>query len=343
MRIRTPLLVSLAGMLCLLLSTALGATPCMAHNTVGAKVIAGDSSFANQESVPATGESRAAPIRRVPAAIIRTASDVSQHSGGSEVEDGADAKVLPDGDLDHQGDAFDAFDLSREEGDQGHIGDNLSGYAFLKNRVAMPRSGFVKFLQERGLLRSNRFREGRVEFRPFARWTEWMNRRAKFVPSLVLLLLASGICWNLFPQRLATAEAECASSYWRSLASGVFAFAISIFMARCLLLTQIGWPLAILLIGTLQLCLVLGLAISCSMVGKSFSFYLRVSNWNVLTERTTLMRCIELFAGALVLAAVLQIGAPLGLPRLGTRLVTLLALVGVGALYRTRTDCQPRA
>ncbi len=107
-------------------------------------------------------------------------------------------------------------------------------------------------------------------------------------------------------------------------------------------MTEVGWPLAILLTGLLQLLLVLGLAISGSVIGKTLAFYLKLGNWPILSKYGTHIRWVELALGVLILALLLQLGSPFGLPRLGSRLVALLAIVGIGGIYRVFRRAQTR-
>ena len=176
--------------------------------------------------------------------------------------------------------------------------------------------------------------EAKPAFRPFASWTRWINNRVLFFPSASFILVASLLSWYFAPQLMDQAESESEKNYWRSLGTGLVAIVCSMMLIRSVLITLIGWPFAIILIGIMQLFLVLGISVIASIIGRSISFYAKVPSWSWFATRRNALRLFELTIGSVVIALLLQLGSPGGLPRVGTRLALLVAILGTGAILR---------
>jgi len=69
------------------------------------------------------------------------------------------------------------------------------------------------------------------------------------------------------------------------------------------------------------------------LIGESVGYYLKLDRW---IKRPDVRRLACLLLGTLICVLLLQIPGVGILPKIGTRLVAMLALVGLGGLYRSR-------
>jgi hypothetical protein len=129
------------------------------------------------------------------------------------------------------------------------------------------------------------------------------------------------------PKLLSAAGKRCRTEFWRSLILGTATVAGALLLIRLLFLSVIGTPLAFAFIAALELGLLLGLATVSATVGVSVLGLLPVTR-----SRTLYWKWIELTVGALLVSTLLLIPAIGILPPLGIRLVTLLAVLGLGSL-----------
>ena len=212
--------------------------------------------------------------------------------------------------------------------------DSAYNYAFLNNTAMVPKSAILRWLQKKNMVPEHWQAEAKPAFRPFASWTRWINNRVLFFPSASFILVASLLSWYFAPQLMDQAESESEKNYWRSLGTGLVAIVCSMMLIRSVLITLIGSPLAIILIGIMQLFLVLGISVITSMIGRSISFYAKVPSLSWFATRRNALRLCELTIGSVVIALLLQLGSPGGLPRVGTRLALLVAILGTGAILR---------
>jgi hypothetical protein len=174
--------------------------------------------------------------------------------------------------------------------------------------------------------------------RPMVQWSAWANKRKPFFGSLLLVLFFSVITWSVAPNRLRLSEPLVRSKFWSTLFVGALIVAIVLTIVRVSIRTLIGWPLGILTIGALELALLGGLSVVVSTLGRAGVGLIRLRSWPVIGKHEGGARFAELLLGAVICAAILQIPAVGMLPRIGTRIVALLAVLGTGALYRSRTS-----
>jgi hypothetical protein len=236
------------------------------------------------------------------------------------------------------------FDAEREteqavQNDSGH--ETSGDYAFLNMYSPIPKSEFVKWLKSTGWPDRRGWLSGKPAFRPFAHWVAWANKRQPARFALPFLFVMTLVSWTFLPRRMEIAETECTLHYWRSLGLGCVVALIALGVMRCILVTQIGWPLGILTVGAFQLSVILGGAIVDSIIGKSIFNLLKLDRRDFFAKHTFLRSSLQYLSGAVVLTALLQLGAPFGLPRMGTRLVLLLCMAGLGALFRSRKATGP--
>jgi hypothetical protein len=173
----------------------------------------------------------------------------------------------------------------------------------------------------------------RLAPRPMLAWYHWANQRKPFGASLAFILFFSVTLSSLMPRWMSNSQAECKRHFWRTFFQGALLFAVAMTAVRVSLLTMLGWPLATLFMGLVQLMAVGGLTVLVLSLGQSVGFFLKADKW---IRRPDVRRLFCLLIGSLICAALLQIPGAGPLPRVGTRLVALLAVVGVGGLFRSR-------
>lgn len=168
--------------------------------------------------------------------------------------------------------------------------------------------------------------------RPMLLWFHWANQRKPFVPSLLFLLFTSTLISCVIPNWMQNAQAACRERFWRTFFTGALCAVLAMATVRVALLTMLGWPLAVFLVGAYELALLAGLSVMVLLLGQSIGYYLKVDKWS---SRSDVRRLACILIGAILCAALLQIPGFGLLPRIGTRLLAMLSVVGLGALYRT--------
>ena len=208
----------------------------------------------------------------------------------------------------------------------GDVQSDLMMYALLETPPP-PTAAGARMID--GLSPLNR----RLGGRPMLLWYHWANQHKRFLPSLAFLLFTAVLISSSAPHSITHAQGECKRHFWRCLLQGIFIVVLANTCVRAGVLTMIGWPLAIVLAGILELGLVAGLTVLILLLGQAIGHYLRMDKWITRADARRLA-CILL--GALLIALLLQIPGFATLPRIGTRLVALLAIVGLGGLFRAR-------
>ncbi|HEY9714771.1 MAG TPA: hypothetical protein V6C72_14985 [Chroococcales cyanobacterium] len=172
--------------------------------------------------------------------------------------------------------------------------------------------------------------------RPMLYWRWWSNQRPRPVLSFAILLIVSLIAVHFMPGNLAPAVQFCQSRFWRAMGSGILFSVLDLTVIRPLFITEICTPLAFLLLAVLQLLMLLGFAVVAHLLGNRVMVGLRLSKLAMFQERPGFSRSISVLCGTLILTLILLIPGIGHLPRLGARLVALLAILGMGALLRSR-------
>lgn len=173
-------------------------------------------------------------------------------------------------------------------------------------------------------------------FRPMLQWYVWANKPKPLIPSLLFILMFSVVVWSLIPAWMKRAQTQCRERFWASFFIGGLVMVITLWLLRTAVVTLFGWPLGMLIGGLLQFALMAGLGVVSTLIGESMAFYLHLDQWPLIGARPDTRRFATLFLGALICALLLQIPGIALLPKIGTRLVGLLAVLGLGSLYRTR-------
>lgn len=209
-------------------------------------------------------------------------------------------------------------------------------FAFLAEDPQPLRGGIVEYFRDKPFARdfiSPHDKEER-KFRPMLQWRRWADRHQRFFPALGFIAFTSTLIWSLIPGILQAASEESRKSFWRCFGTGALMAALTMILTRSVFQTQLGWPLGILLAGLSQAAMLVGLAVAVFNLGHSVLLLAQLNKINALSKNPAAFRVGELLVGSLLAALLLQI-PPLGpVPQVGTRLLALFALLGVGSIYR---------
>ncbi len=179
---------------------------------------------------------------------------------------------------------------------------------------------------------------GMQKYRPMLQLRYWANQRQHFFPAFAFCLGAASILWIPFGKKLEAAASISRSRFWRSLFVGLMVSMVTLFLAKLFFVSGVGWPAGILTIATLQLAMTGGIVVMTNIIGEAIARVLRLTHVSFIAERPVVQRGVFLFIGSVILAGVILIPGPGKLPPIGTRLIMLFALVGLGALYKSHFD-----
>lgn len=164
---------------------------------------------------------------------------------------------------------------------------------------------------------------------------EWLNipkpPGAVFVFCIVVCMLAS-LC---FPRLIVESCLAVKQNFWRSLAKGLLVTLALGLLGKALSFVSIASPLAYLIFGIFQLSILAGLTVSVRLIGQSV--------WNSLekmlpslpmksAKHPWITMFLHTLSGSVFIAAICLIPGPGNLPLIGTRLVILMCLLGLGGL-----------
>ena len=204
-------------------------------------------------------------------------------------------------------------------------GTQMDGAALLTSTAADAREGT----------------EGDLRKQPFRYWRSWANRPLPVVPAFFFLFMTSTLAVALVPEMLTRAQASSTNSFWRSLLSGFLTAVIALVFARVLFISEIGNPLALVILALVELGLLMGLAALAWLIGESLLSRLRLSGVAMLSRDRLTGRLVQVALGVALISTLLLIPGLGNLPRVGIRLVLLVAALGLGGLvrsWRTRTE-----
>jgi hypothetical protein len=214
--------------------------------------------------------------------------------------------------------------------------DQTMFYAFLQEDPKIASGPLFEILKDRPVIRELVFPRSHLErrFRPMAQWRLWSDKHQRFMPAFLFVCLTGFLNWSLFPSHLQAAAEECKRSFWKSFGSGLLLAIITLTILRIIFITEIGWPLGIMVAGCSQAAMIVGLSLSVFNLGHALSLLLRLHKIPFLANNPSREHYCDIFIGSIFAALILQI-PPLGtLPRCGTRLLALFAVLGIGAIYR---------
>ncbi len=173
-----------------------------------------------------------------------------------------------------------------------------------------------------------------VELRPFLYWRAWANLRLPVSRVISFLMFALTIINVSVPQIVAAAGVEYKNRWLRSFAIGVMFFTLGLIAAGSMVRMGLYGPLGTLILAVVQLTSLVGLTISARSIGETTARLIRVDR---LLKNPWLKGLSELWIGVLILAAISLIPGLGKLPRLGNRMLALLAAAGSGAFLLALT------
>lgn len=194
-------------------------------------------------------------------------------------------------------------------------------------KTAYPRFGFGRYLQ-------GDFSKDDLRRRPLLYFRIWANQPMPPVLSFLFLLFITVVASEIMPSRMEIARRYYANHYWRSFWTGIVASLLLTTLARALFVSEIGEPLAIGSLAVLQFFVLIGVAISSTLIGQTILSVVSPKRAPAVKQQW-FARLAAPLVGSLLLALLLVI-PPLGiLPRIGIRLIMLLSFLGMGAWFRT--------
>ncbi len=176
----------------------------------------------------------------------------------------------------------------------------------------------------------------KLGFRPMMQWHFWANRPKPFLPSFVFILTFALVLTTLFPKWMSAAQSYTRQHFWLSLFGGCAICTVSLWLIKISVGTLFGWPLGTFLAGLLQLGVMAGLSAITLLIGQTFGHYVKIESWPVIGANSGRIRFAQLVLGAVFFALLLQLPGVGHLPKIGTRLVALLAVLGLGAIFKSR-------
>ena len=214
--------------------------------------------------------------------------------------------------------------------------DETMFYAFLQEDPGLTSGPFFQFLKDKPVMREFVAPHSHLErkFRPMAQWRRWADKPQRFLASLLFICLTGCLVWSVFPSYLQAAAAECKKNFWKSFGSGLLLAIIAMAALRAIFITEIGWPLGIIVAGLSLATMLVGLSLSVFNLGHSMSLLLHLNKIALLCRRPDWARYLDIFIGSIIASLILQIPQIGLMPRCGTRLLALFAILGTGAIYR---------
>ena len=175
-----------------------------------------------------------------------------------------------------------------------------------------------------------------IQKHPYLRFRRVLNRPPKLVLCFFVLTLIGVVALIVFPQGIAEAKDICRQKFFGSFGIGLLASILTLVLARPLLRSEVGSPLAFAFIAFWQLGTILGLVVTASLIGEKVGNALSLTKLPWLAEKPSYRNLVYLVLGALLLAAALTIPNIGNIPRIGTRLVVLIGIAGFGALLKSK-------
>lgn len=174
---------------------------------------------------------------------------------------------------------------------------------------------------------------GNVKHFPIMYWRLWADQPQNPLIAFLILMAASNILWFLLPKSLTGAAQALGRNFWSSFAHGWLAVCASLLAVRVLFMSVIGSPVAYFLIAALETGFFLGVSVSGFVMGRALLHKLKVikDEKHSYKERVLYLAC-----GMAVLSLMLLIPELGEIPRLGTRLVTLYCILGMGAVIHNK-------
>lgn len=209
-------------------------------------------------------------------------------------------------------------------------------YAFLEEDPSAPNGPVYDYLKDKPFISDIIVPRNEMErkFRPMMQWRSWAERQQPFIPATLFICLLSFVCSWLMPQKMKECARECRSNFWKSFGSGALVAVIWTVLTRSIFLTEIGWPLGVLLNALFQAAMLTGFSVAVFLLGNSLNAVFKVHRLHQLENKPNHQLVSDLVIGSLAAALILQIPEVGDIPKIGSRLLALFAVLGLGALYR---------
>lgn len=178
--------------------------------------------------------------------------------------------------------------------------------------------------------------EENIQKHPYLRFRRAMNRPPLIRRCFFYLTLFGVIVLLLRRDDILKAKDVCRKKFFRSFAIGFITLLLLMLLSRPLYLSEIGIPLAFAFIAILELGLSLGLVVSASLIGEKIADLARLNKIAWLIRRPSCQSIVHLVLGALLFSAILLIPGIAHLPRIGTRIVVLIGIAGLGAFVKSK-------
>lgn len=213
-------------------------------------------------------------------------------------------------------------------------------FAFLEEDPNAPNGPVYDYLKDKPFIRDIIVPHNAMErkFRPMMQWRAWAEKPQGFVASTLFIALVSFVCSWLFPKKIKEAARECRTNFWKSFGSGSLIAIVWTILTRSIFLTEIGWPLGVVLNALFQAAMLGGFSVVVLLLGSSLNAILKIHRLEQLNEKPAYLLVADLLVGSISAALILQIPGFGDIPRIGARLIALFAVLGLGSIYRIRAN-----
>lgn len=164
--------------------------------------------------------------------------------------------------------------------------------------------------------------------RPFLYWREWINQTLPWNRVLYVYFCATTALQIFFGKTLVNAKEYYERKWLRNLGVGLLFGIIGMTLVGSMARMGLYAPLATVLLAAIQFVSLMGLTIAASTIGGAV---LRVTRIDQRLKRPWLQNFIPLWMGIFILSFLVLIPGFGMLPRLGNRLLSLIAAAGTGA------------
>lgn len=171
---------------------------------------------------------------------------------------------------------------------------------------------------------------------PLMAFRRWAYQSKPFVPAFLFSLFIGLVGTSFFPKNITVAQECCMKSFWRSLGRAFLAITVLVIFIRILILLQVTVPLATVLVAVLQLAIISGLSVGISLLGDRIFCKTGLAKLSFMEEHPRWATFFRILIGSLLIALICQIPGIGRLPRIGIRIVVLIAILGLGGLLKTR-------
>jgi len=188
---------------------------------------------------------------------------------------------------------------------------------------------------------AGRISENEIRHRPFLYFRRWANKPLRIVPMSFFVFVLTVILGEAIKNNLAVAREIIRRQFWRSFGTGMASVLLVLSFVRPLFISDIGSPLALLIIALVELLLLFGLSVTVSLIGETCMK--RVTLAGKFAQRPLLYRLSTAAVGTIVVGLIMALPGIGILPPIGIRLVLLFCMLGSGSLLKSRFGTVPIA